>query len=180
MTKNRRRTTSIAYFVVLLGCLLSRQSFADDACPPGNLLAGRLPQRTTGVLHPDRLSDGGVAIEGDDWQIDLVGTIRPDAALTYDLGRVVRARSIFLQGDHAGPYVVEGSLDGGRWFELWKTPSAESTGLRSRATSALNHDLRFLRVPNPRPSGAFGLTEVQLACAPGDAGRAPRACAARG
>ena len=174
MTKNRRRITSIAHVVVLLGSLLSRQALADDACPPGNLLAGRLPRETAGVLHPDRLSDGVAANEGDDWQIDLVGTIGSHASLTYDLGRVVRARSVFLQGDHAGPYVVESSLDGRRWFELWRTPPAESTGLRSRVTSALNHDLRFLRVPNPRPSGAFGLTELQLACAPADAGATVR------
>ncbi|HEY6616664.1 MAG TPA: hypothetical protein VIZ32_19160, partial [Vicinamibacterales bacterium] len=86
--------------VLLLGLLPSPPTLGDERCPDGNLLAGRLPRQPDGVLHPERLTDGVAAIEGDDWQVDLAATLRPDAVLSYDLGREVHIRSAFLQGDH--------------------------------------------------------------------------------
>lgn len=137
---------------------------AAPECPDGNLLAGALPARPAAVLHPERLTDGIAALEGDDWQVDLVATVRPDADLVFDLRQTVRVRSAFLQGDHRGGYVLQGSADGVAWEELWTTQDADGPGLRSRTTTAVDHALRFLRVVNPRPHEAFGLTEIQISC----------------
>ena len=71
MANNRRRISAIAH-VLLLGSVPVSPAFAEDACAPGNLLASRLPRETSGVLHAERLSDDVAAIEGDDWQTDLV------------------------------------------------------------------------------------------------------------
>jgi hypothetical protein len=150
--------------VFCFGILSCPSSLADDVCPGPNLLAARLPSEPAELLHAERLTDGVAAIEGDDWQIDLVATVRSDGTLTYDLGHPVRVRSAFLQGDHRGPYTVQGSIDGQRWFELWKTSAADAPGLRSRTTSALDHVVRYLRVLNPRSRGAIGLTEIQISC----------------
>jgi hypothetical protein len=163
---NRAPTCGIPLLAlgILCGPLFAGATSAADGCSKGNLLAGALPERPAGVLHPERLTDGVAALEGDDWQVELVATVRPDAELTFDLGRTVRVRSAFLQGDHRGPYVVQGSADGAEWDGLWTTRAADGPGLRSRTTSALDHRLRFLRVINPRPHEAFGLTEIQISC----------------
>lgn len=152
-------------FALLFGTLLSSPSLADEVCPDGNLLAGRLPLRPAGILHAERLTDGIAASEGDDWQVDLVATVRSDATLVYDLGRSVRVRSAFLQGDYRGSYFIQGSANGRDWFELWNTPANDAPGLRSRTTSGLDGVVRFLRVVDPRPRGqAFGLTDIQVSC----------------
>jgi hypothetical protein len=165
----RIRPLRVVALVFLLGLLPSPPTLGDERCPDGNLLAGRLPRQPGGVLHPQRLTDGIAAIEGDDWQVDLAATLRPDAVLSYDLGRAVHIRSAFLQGDHPGPYVIEGSVDGRAWVELWRTPATEGTGLRSRRASGLDSALRYLRVVNPRPREASGLSELQISCAAQDA-----------
>ncbi len=160
---NRTRIRVIALRALAL-FLVPPFACAADGCPDGNLLAGKLPVRPAGVLHPERLTDGVAALEGDDWQIDLVAMVRPDADLTFDLGQTARVRYAFLQGDHRGSYVLQGSTDGAEWAGLWTTPAAAGAALRSRATSALDHRLRFLRVVNPRPHEAFGVAEIQIAC----------------
>ena len=154
----------IGALVLGFGIVLGHAALADEVCPDGNLLTGRLPSVPAGVLHAERFTDGIAAIEGDDWQVDLVATVKADAALVYDLEQPVRVRSAFLQGDHRGPYTIEGSTDGHDWFELWTTPAADGPGVRSRTTSGLDRDLRFLRVVNPRPGRASGLTELQISC----------------
>src|SRR5688572_3895767 len=165
----RIRPLRVVALVLLLGLLPSPPTLGDERCPDGNLLAGRLPRQPGGVLHAERLTDGVAAVEGDDWQVDLAAMHRSDAVLSYDLGREVHIRSAFLQGDHPGPYVIESSVDGRAWAELWRTPGAEATGLRSRTTSGLDRALRYLRVMNPRPREASGLTELQMSCAAQDA-----------
>jgi hypothetical protein len=165
----RIRPQRVVALVLLLGFLPSPPTLGDERCPDGNLLAGRLPREPGGVLHPERLTDGVAAVEGDDWQVDLAATLRSDAVLSYDLGRAVHIRSAFLQGDHPGPNVIESSVDGRAWVELWRTPVVEGTGLRSRTTSGLDRTLRYLRVVNPRPREASGLTELQMSCSAQDA-----------
>ena len=163
MLKEDARIRVFSFFL-LSGILFSPHAPADEACPDGNLLARRLPSIRAGVFQAKRLTDGVAAIEGGDWQVDLVATLQSDATLVYDLEQPVRVRSAFLQGDHPGPYTIEGSADGEGWFELWKTQPADGPGLRSRTTSGLDRSLRFLRVANPRPGRASGLTELQISC----------------
>ena len=136
LVKSRPRISRIPVvaLVLFLGTVFSRATLADHACPDGNLLAGKLPADSTAIIHPERLTDGVAAIEGDGWQSDLVGTVPSDAALIYDLGHPVRVRSAFLQGDHRGPFVIEGSADGQNWFELWTT-----SGRRWARPSIPNH-----------------------------------------
>jgi hypothetical protein len=160
---NYSRITLFPLVLFFFGILLSGPSHADEACP-GNLLAGKLPAQPAGILRAERLTDGVSAIEGEDWQVDLVATILSDGTLIYDLGHSVPVRSAFLQGDHRGPYLIQGSNDGKNWYQLWRTPAAGGLGLRSRTTSKLDHELRYLRVINPRPHEAFGLTEIQISC----------------
>jgi hypothetical protein len=163
---NRARTCGIALLAHGILCvpIAAGATPAADGCPKGNLLAGALPTRPAGVLHPERLTDGVAALEGDDWQVALVATVRPDVELIFDLGQAMRVRSAFLQGDHRGSYVVLGSADGADWEELWTTRAADGPGLRSRITSVLDHRLRLLRIVSPRPHEAFGLTEIQIFC----------------
>ena len=160
---NRGSRITVLALALFFG-MFSRPPLADVACPEGNLLASKLPSEPAGILHAERLTDGVAAIDGDDWQIDLVATVLSNATLVYDLGHSVRIRSAFLQGDYPGPYLIQGSTDGQNWFELWETSAADGLGLRSRTTSALDDEVRFLRLVNPRPRGAFGLTDIQVSC----------------
>ena len=133
----RIRPLRVVALVLLLGLLPSPPTLGDERCPDGNLLAGRLPRQPAGILHPERLTDGVAAIEGDDWQVDLVSyrfDPMPYSATTSGATCTYAPRSCrAIIQDRTS---IEGSIDGRAWVELWRTPAADGTGL------AITHDVR--------------------------------------
>ncbi|MBW2223784.1 MAG: hypothetical protein JRF54_06100, partial [Deltaproteobacteria bacterium] len=78
----------------------------DQACPPGNLLAGKSPTARPGVTHGTRLTDGIMAGEGDPWQSELTSVFADTKShVIYDLGATTRVTAVDLQGDNNDDYI---------------------------------------------------------------------------
>ena len=65
--------------------------------PKSNLLQGKRPSRSEGVLNTERLTDGTAASEGSFWDTDLTSRFTaPDAFLVYDLGSEQHLGAVWL------------------------------------------------------------------------------------
>ncbi len=142
---------------------LCRQGNGATACPPGNLLHGATPGAGAFILHPERLTDDTTVEEGFGWD-NRQSAIVAREPLWFDLGEITRIRALLLQGDHPGSYTLSGSLDGAKWFVVWKTAPANGRGMRLRHIATLDRDTRFLRLDNPRSPSAYAISEIQAYC----------------
>src|SRR5436309_1656426 len=84
--------------------------------PPGpeaGLLRGKVPARSSGAMHVDRLTDGIAAMPGDFWRTDLTSVLgSPAAFVTYDLGQPTPIRCAQIQADGDDQYTLSLSNDG--------------------------------------------------------------------
>jgi hypothetical protein len=137
----------------------------DEACPPGNLLAGKSPTARPGVTHAKRLTDGVLAGEGDPWQSELTSVLGgTQSHVTYDLGATRRVTAVDLQGDNNDDYIVELSEDGATFTTLWVGDPTSGAGMRRRGTRGLQGSGRYVRVRAQGGDGFYSLGEVQVFC----------------
>jgi hypothetical protein len=153
---------AILIAMVLFGCRsgsVRREATGNTS----NLLFGLAPVRAQGVRNAERLTDGRVAIQGDEWNTDLTAVFSSGAAFVeYDLGASTRITAGYLQGDNNDQYVVSVSDDGRRFSNAWRAQPEGRSGLRGRSTAAMNVSGRYLRISAIGGDGAYSLTEVQL------------------
>ena len=148
-------------------CLIASAPAAaqGEACPSGNLLAGKSPTGRPGVTHTERLTDGVMAGEGEAWQSELTSVL--DAAeshVIYDLGASTRITAIDLQGDNNDDYIVELSEDRSSFTTLWVADPVSGQGMRRRGTRGLQGSGRYIRVRARAGDSAYSLGEVQVFC----------------
>lgn len=133
-------------------------------CPPGNLLAGRLPLGAPPALGI--VTDEWVTPEGAVWNAGPAFVL--DAAtprLTWDLGAVVELRALLVQADGNDVYPLSSSVDGVLFEPLVEvSPSAPGVGLRTRALRLASRPLRYLRLSAPAGDGAYSLAELAAWC----------------
>jgi len=128
-----------------------------------NLLADLRPTRAQGVVRPDVLTDGVVAVEGDDWLTDLSARFASSAAFVeYDLKESRTVSAALLQGDNNDDYVISISEDGQTFSPLWSAPSLSSGGQRVRHAAGVFGRGRYVRMAPGQGDGQFSVTEVQL------------------
>ncbi|MCA9543027.1 MAG: hypothetical protein KC613_01520 [Myxococcales bacterium] len=151
--------------LALLLALLTSPALADEACPPGNLLAGRAPSKALKVTNAKRITDGVAPEDGDDWRTNLTAVLTGrTASATWDLGREVTVNSLLVQGDNNDTYQVEGSVDGLTFQPIWRVPAHPNPGMRIRLQQGLNATVRYLRVGDAQGDNAYSLGEVQAFC----------------
>ena len=153
-------------FLFLL-CLVSAApaSAQDVACPSGNLLAGKSPLARPGVTHPERLTDGIVAGEGDPWRSELTSVLADAGShVLYDLGVTTTVTAVDLQGDNNDDYVVEISDDRQSFAPLWVADPASGAGMRRRGSRGLNGQGRYLRIRAQGGDTFYSLGEVLAFC----------------
>jgi Ca2+/Na+ antiporter len=137
----------------------------DEACPPGNLLAGKLPVARPGVTHANRLTDGVMTGEGDPWQSDLTSVLADtESHVIYDLGAPTRVTAADLQGDNNDDYIVELSEDRRSFTTLWVADPASGQGMRRRGTRGLEGHGRYVRIRAQGGDSFYSLSEVQVFC----------------
>jgi hypothetical protein len=137
----------------------------DAACPPGNLLAGKMPIARVGVTRAGRLTDGVMPGSGDVWQSDATSVLsNPQSHVVYDLGTVTRVRAVDLQGDNNDEYIVELSDDGQSFSVLWVGDPVSGEGMRRRGGRRLQGQGRYVRIRAAGGDGFYSLGEVQLFC----------------
>jgi hypothetical protein len=152
--------------VFLLGLAAAAPVGAQDiACPPGNLLAKKLPIARPGVTHAQRLTDGTMPSEGDLWKTEMTAVLDgPTSHVLYDLGVPTRVTAIDLQGDNNDQYIVELSNDRQSFVPLWTGEPRPGEGMRRRGGRQLEGEGRYLRVRARGGDGFYSLGEVQAFC----------------
>ncbi len=155
----------VVFTILLLGALAPAAWAQDDACPAGNLLAGKRPARSEGATLVARLTDDVAAAEGDSWNTNATGILASSKAfVVFDLGREVTVRALLMQGDNNDTYDFSTSLDGQAFTPLWTAPMHPLPGMRLRLTQGLDAHARYLRVGDAKGDDAFSLGEVQAFC----------------
>lgn len=154
-----------ATIILLLGLTATAPANAQDACPPGNLLAGKSPSATKGVQFGRRLTNGIITAEGDNWESELTAIFTdPGSHVVYDLGQSVRITAVDLQGDNNDEYILELSEDGETFVLLWTGDPISGQGMRRRGAQTLAGQGRYARLRAQGGDGYYSLSEVQLFC----------------
>jgi len=150
---------------LLLGALTLTlvAAWASPARADDNLLAGRMPDASSGISNLRAITDGAAAWEGDEWNSSVAATFTSDRAFVeYDLGRSVTITAAFLQGDNNDEYVVSVSDDHTNFTPIWVARARPEPGLRDRFSDALNGHGRWVRLTVRGGDAAYSVAELQL------------------
>src|SRR5262249_43009867 len=143
------RVSTRALLVAAAVCALAETARAQSAaCPPGNLLAGKRPDRWFDIRGDVALvTNNEVAPEGALWNASPAVILGPGAAaLTYALGAVTTVNAIYVQADNNDTYRVWGSLDGRDWRPVAIIDRVDiGQGLRARRVGTGGAQARYLR-----------------------------------
>lgn len=127
-----------------------------------DLLAGKAPVSSKGVIRAEQLTDGRVAVEGDFWLTNITTSFKDEHAYAiFDLGGPQPIRCVFLQGDNNDFYQVDGSVNGDKFFPMYMGPPVDGPGLRLRFAKIVA-TARFVRVHAHGGDGSYSLAEVNL------------------
>jgi hypothetical protein len=128
----------------------------------GDLLAGASPAHSTGVSHPQRMTDGILATEGDFWHTDLTSVVGNHGAIVWDLGRVQEIHCGVLQGDNNDIYQLAGSEDGARFSPLWTAEPIGKPGMQMRLSQHIDKTARYVRLSAQGGDGFYSVGELAL------------------
>jgi hypothetical protein len=140
-------------------------SMSMEACPAGNLVAGKPPIIIGGVRGPERTNDGIAAPEGAIWD-QPVAAIFPtsNSSLTWDLGQITKLEAAWIQADANDYYTVWGSADGQSFKSLGRVEPVDGDGLRGRRLLFTNAAARFVRIGGGEGDRFYSVSEFQLFC----------------
>jgi hypothetical protein len=121
------------------------------------------PIESTGVRRAEQLNDGRRAMDSAPWRSRSAAIFEGDQAyVLFDLGAVTPIEAAYAQGDNNDRFVIEGSLDGHAFSELWIAPPVGGEGLRARWRKDLGGAARFVRVSAIGGDRWISISEVQL------------------
>jgi hypothetical protein len=151
----------LPWLVLLTASLLL--TLARPAYAAENLLAGRMPSRTSGVSNTKVLTDGARAFEGEEWNTTAAAVFESERAFVeFDLGQPTKIAAAYLQGDNNDEYVVTVSDDHTTFTPLWTAAPRNEPGLRERWADNLTGQGRWLRVGVRGGDRAYSVTEIQV------------------
>ena len=128
-----------------------------------SLIQGTSPSRIENVNHPERLTDGVRAPNGDNWDTASTSTfVTPKGVVEFDLGAVKTIAAAYVQGDNNDEYIFSGSVDGQAFNEFWVAPSTTNVGMQGRNTGALKVEARYVRVTARGGDNFYSIGEIQL------------------
>src|SRR5688572_13951045 len=127
----------------------------------GELLFGKTPVTSDGVVHAERINDGQVPPSGSAWDSNRTAQFRSQRSfVVYDLGRETPIRAIDLLGDNNDDYELSLSLDGQKYERAWLARREPDSGVRWRRTTELDKRARFVKLGVR--SGDQGLSVAEL------------------
>ena len=118
----------------------------------------------TGYQH--RIRDKRLEQEGSQWNGSGAITLKDaDSYLQADLRSPQEISALLIQADNNDQYVVEGSLDGKTFTNIWVAGAPEEAGLRTRvAVMSKRSKARYLRIKGQGGDGFYSLSEVRVYC----------------
>ncbi len=148
------------------GCTNLASGFLGRPSPEAGLLRGKMPIRSSGVTHVDRLTDGIVAEPDDPPRTDLTSVWKsPLSFATYDLGAEVAVDCLAIAAGGDDSYTVALSDDGRSFQPLWIAPPTGELGIEPRAARQLGGRGRYLRVTAAGGDGVYAVAELSAASA---------------
>ncbi len=121
------------------------------------------PVESSGILRIERLTDGKRAFEGNRWDSKAAAVLRSrEAFAIFDLGDVTPIEAAYVQGDNNDRFILEGSIDGTEFAELWIAGPATEQGLRGRWARGLGKEARFIRLTAIGGDEWVSVSELQL------------------
>lgn len=146
---------------VIAGIVLAAGS-GEAQVETGNLLQGKQPVASAGVVGASQLTNEVAVAEGEFWLTEHSARLRDSNAFAiYDLGGPRPIRCAFLQGDNNDSYHVEGSINGDKFFPMFVAAGVPGSGMRTR-TLKLVATARFVRVQARGGDGAYSVSEMGL------------------
>ena len=157
------------WFVITMGLLcLPGRTGAVPTCHGQDLLREAALSGAV-LLEGDarRILGGELVSEGAPWGGPRAVVLRsPRSSVTFDLRRPRDVRHLLVQADANDVYLLQGSLDGVTWRELWRVPSqAPLAGLRSRiARLGEPQTVRYLRLRAEQGDGRYSVSGLRAFC----------------
>ncbi len=151
----------LPWLLLLAACLVF--TIVRPAHAAGNLLAGRMPAKSSGVSNVKVLSDGMRAFEGEEWNTTAAAVFDSERAFVeFDLGQATKISAAYLQGDNNDEYVLSISEDRKSFVPLWTAAPRNEPGLRERWADNLSGHGRWLRLNVRGGDRAYSVTELQV------------------
>ena len=151
--------------VLLLLALPTTSGAAELACPRGNLLRGKTPVQSQGVIRAETLTDSRQPFAGAFWDTDYTAVFVSESSFVfYDLGGLTVVEGLQIEADNNDSFEISISSDGVHFEHLLTLPTAAQEGMQIRAIRAIGKRARFIRIGDPRGDGYFSIGEVQVYC----------------
>ncbi|MCA3011028.1 MAG: hypothetical protein INH41_01370 [Myxococcaceae bacterium] len=128
---------------------------------PG-VLQGAQVRQDRGVVRSPVVRDGRAEYEGAPWDSQLAAILQPDGVLEWDLGEVKPIEAALLQGDNNDDFILWGSVDGSFFSPLWRAPQDAMAGLRTRTTTSLKAQARYLRLTAEGGDRMYSIGELMV------------------
>jgi hypothetical protein len=141
--------------------MISVVLMAVVAASPG-LLPSAQVRKDQGVTRSTVVRDGKGEYEGAPWDSQLAAILAPDGVLEWDLGQVYPIEAALLQGDNNDDFILWSSVDGNFFQPLWRAPQDAMAGLRTRTTTALKAQARYLRLTAEGGDRMYSVSEVMV------------------
>lgn len=142
--------------VLVLGC-------AGRPSGEGELLFGKKPIKSEGVVHAERINDGQVPPAGSAWNSNRTAQFRSQRAfVVYDLGREVRIEAADLLGDNNDEYELSISADGESFERAWVAKRESQSGVRWRRTTDLGQTARYVKLGVRTGDQGLSVAELSL------------------
>ncbi len=128
----------------------------------GDLLQNAKQIAAVGIRHPERLTDGLAAVEGDFWLTGLSSRLASaQAQITFDLGAERSVRCALVQGDNNDTYALSRSTDGKTFTVLWNAQPVSGAGMRMRQ-GRFQGTARYLRLSANGGDGRYAVAELAV------------------
>lgn len=141
--------------------MISVVLMAVVAASPG-LLPSAQVRKDQGVTRSTVVRDGKGEYEGAPWDSQLAAIVAVDGVLEWDLGQVYPIEAALLQGDNNDDFILWSSVDGNFFQPLWRAPQDAMAGLRTRSTTALKAQARYLRLTAEGGDRMYSVSEVMV------------------
>jgi len=131
------------------------------AASPGLLPSAQL-RKDQGVTRSTVVRDGKADYEGAPWDSQQAAILAPDGMLEWDFGQVYPIEAALIQGDNNDDFILWSSVDGEFFQPLWRAPQDAMAGLRTRTTTTLKGQARYLRLTAEGGDRMYSVGEVMV------------------